>query len=338
MINLNEINKPKLTKELLFKEVSDENIFKYYIPNLEIGKAMNSPLRKDNIPSFGVFLAKHHNELFFKDFKLGSGDCIKYVSLLLNIGYFEALSQIGYDFGLSDKYSLNKGLMSTAREGIFNKSLDKSYKVEYKVINVTNREWKERDINYWNKFGIDINTLEYYNVSPIKWLFINDNVYTVDRLAYAYQEYKDNKLTYKIYQPYSKYKWISNHDKTIHQGYTQLPETGKLLIITKSLKDVMSLCNVSKIPAIGLQNETVLTKESVINEYKDRFEKVITLFDNDQAGITLAFRYNMTYNLPMTLLPYKYKCKDFSDLVKKYGKDIANKILNNLLYELYNNN
>ena len=71
MIDLNHINKPYLTKELLLREVSDENIFKYYIKNLEIGKSMSSPLRKDESPSFGVFFAKSHNELFYKDFKFG---------------------------------------------------------------------------------------------------------------------------------------------------------------------------------------------------------------------------------------------------------------------------
>ena len=330
LIDLNSINKPYLTKELLLSEVSDENIFRYYIKNLHIGKIMNSPLRKDIKPSFGVFLAKPQNELFFKDFRLGSGDCVKFVSELLNISYSEALNQIGIDFGLDNKYKLSNSL-KTPVQGVYNKSIERTYENIPKIINVTYRQWENHDIKFWEKFGITVKILEFYKVFPIKWLFINDNVYAVDRHAYAYQEFKDDILTYKIYQPYSEYKWISNHDKTVHQGYSQLPKTGDLLIITKALKDVMSLCAVMKIPSIGLQNETVMTKDSVIQEYKDRFKRVITLFDNDPAGITLAFRYNSTYDLPIILLPYKYGCKDFSDLVKKLGVDKAREILKELI-------
>lgn len=329
MIDLNHINKPYLTKELLLREISDENIFRYYIKNLEIGKSMSSPLRKDESPSFGVFFAKAHNELFYKDFKLGSGDCIKFVAELLNLSYSEALSQIAVDFGINDNYHCSKRLKSTLN-GVFIKSPETTYTQDSKVISVTYRDWENYDLKFWGKFGINVKILEFYKVFPIKWLFINDDVFPVDKFAYAYQEFKDNKLTYKIYQPYSKYKWINNHDKSVHQGYSQLPQKGELLIITKALKDVMSLCAVMKIPSIGLQNETVMTKESVINEYKDRFKKVFTLFDNDSAGITLAFRYNYTYNLPMLLIPYKYGCKDFSDLYKKYGAESIN-ILNKLL-------
>lgn len=291
---------------------------------------MNSPLRKDKVPSFGVFYASKYNQLFYKDFKIGSGDCIKFVANLYNISYRQSISQIALDFGLDDKYQLDESIKKSSVIGEFIKSPERTYTKSPKIIEVTHRNWEKHDLNYWNSYGISISTLEIYNVLPIKFLFINDSILPVDKYAYAYKEEKDGTITYKIYQPYSVFKWISNHNKTVHQGYIQLPDTGDLMLITKSLKDVMSLCDVTHIPSVGIQNETVLVKTSVIDEYKDRFNKVICLFDNDAAGITLAFRYKHKYDLPFITIPYKYDCKDFSDLVKKYGADTSKEILKEL--------
>ncbi|MFW6311400.1 MAG: hypothetical protein ACOC1K_04105 [Nanoarchaeota archaeon] len=337
-INLNELGKPYITRERLLSEISDENIFRYYISKLEIGRIMKSPLRKDENPSFGVFYASKYNQLFYKDFKLGSGDCIKFVASLYNISYNKAISQIAKDFNLDNKYKLDPDIKKSQVVGEFIKSSKKTYKKNPKIIDITVRDWEKHDLNFWGQYGISESILNAYNVYPIKFLFINNNIFPVADHAYAYKEEKDDKITYKIYQPYSVYKWISNHNKSVHQGYTQLPKTGDLLIITKSLKDVMSLCEVSHIPAIGIQNESVLTKESVINEYKERFKTVICLFDNDNAEITLAFRYNKTYGLPFMTITYKYGCKDFSDLVKKIGVEESRIIINNLIKNVNSNN
>lgn len=330
LIDLNKIGKSYITRDKLLSEISDENIFRYYISDLKIGRVMNSPLRKDKVPSFGVFYASKYNQLFFKDFKIGSGDCIKFVSILYNISYKQAISQIAKDFGLDEKYELDSTIKKSSVIGEYIKSPERTYTKSPKIIEVTYRNWEKYDKNYWNSYGITLPTLQIYNVFPIKFLFINNNILPVDKYAYAYKEEKDGAVTYKIYQPYSAFKWISNHNKTVHQGYTQLPKEGDLMLITKSLKDVMSLCDIAEIPSVGIQNETVLVKTSVVDEYKDRFKKVICLFDNDAAGISLAFRYKHKYDLPFITIPYKYGCKDFSDLVKKYGADKSKEILKQL--------
>lgn len=332
IINLNELDKPFITKDLLLKEVSDENIFRYYIKNLEVGKITNSPLRRDKVPSFGVYYARKYNQLFFKDFKLGAGDCIKFVSWLYKIPYNLALSQIAVDFDLDKKYKVDSSIKKSDIIGIFNNSTTHTYSKKTKIIAIEERSWEYHDLIFWERFGITLDILQRYNVYPVKFLFINENVFPVDKYCYAFEENKDDKITYKIYQPFSeKYKWISNHNRTIHQGYTQLPEKGDLLIITKSLKDVMSLCKVVNIPAIAIQSESLLIKDSVIVEYKGRFYTVLVLFDNDPAGITLSFRYKTKFNLPFIIIPYQYDCKDFSDLVKKYGVEESKKIFNKLI-------
>ena len=160
-------------------------------------------------------------------------------------------------------------------------------------------------------------------------MFYNGNPIKLRSVAYAYQEFKDNQVTYKIYQPYSKeFKWTNNTNYTVHQGYRQLPDSGELLVITKSLKDVMSLLDVIGITAVGIQSESVMMKDSVMNEYKRRFTKVICLFDNDDAGKRLSKKYSDKYNVPHFFMPEMEDVTDFSDLVKAVGIEESRKIFN----------
>ena len=81
MINLNK-TKQYLSKQEIFKYVDDWNIYNFYIqePNLTINKAISSPLRSDEKPSFALFVGES-TEICFKDFNITAGDCIKFVQL-----------------------------------------------------------------------------------------------------------------------------------------------------------------------------------------------------------------------------------------------------------------
>jgi uncharacterized protein YaaR (DUF327 family) len=181
--------------------------------------------------------------------------------------------------------------------------------------------------------------LKKFNVYPITYIFFNDIAIKASSLSYAYAEIKDGEITYKIYQPLESKikKWINNANYTIHQGYNQLPQKGEILVITKSLKDVMSFHDCLNISAIGLQSETVRMKESVMKEYKSRFKHVICIFDNDKAGKELAQSYSHSFSIPFTFVPELEKVKDFSDLVKVKGKQEASKIMKKLINKVIKN-
>ena len=140
----------------------------------------------------------------------------------------------------------------------------------------------------------------------------------------------------KIYQPFSEnYKWINNHNNSIWQGWTQLPESGDNLIITKSLKDVMALYEVAKLPAIAMQSENMLPKRHVFEQLNTRFKAIELLYDNDYDkdpnwGRIFADKFAKEFGLVDSFIPDKYESKDFSDLVKNFGKEKADHIL---LYE-----
>lgn len=342
MYNLNK-EEIFISKEYLLEHLTDYEIFNAYINHPILpGKNILSPLRKEKTPSFGFFMGEH-NELCFNEFKLGvKGDCIKFVQILYNLTYFEALSRIAIDFNLDCddiilKKDVGKSKVFKRKENVLDREEFIS-KIKYGFkLGIKRRDWQIQDISFWNDFGIDIKTLNKYNVVPISYFFIDDQPIKADENAYVFIEYKDNIETYKIYQPFNeKYKWLNNHNNSIWQGWTQLPEYGENLIITKSLKDVMSITENTDFNAVALQSENVLPKEIILNELKQRFKNIFILYDNDfdkeeNWGELFAKRLSEHSNLEYYLIPSKYKSKDFSDLVKNHGLNTARYVLDYII-------
>jgi 5S rRNA maturation endonuclease (ribonuclease M5) len=325
-IDLNSIVfNANLNKEEILKHLTQEEIYKYYTGNkIEIPCTFCSPLRDDNVPSFGLYYHRDGSgTIMWYDHGLGeSGDCFMLVSKMYNLGYTDALYKVLLDFGLSNINVSAKKVKSFSK-------IKKVIQRNPLRIGIKTRKWNKVDATYWSSYGISKKTLIKYNVIPIEYMFYNGNPIKVHKVSYAYQELKDDKVTYKIYQPFSKeFKWVNNTNYTVHQGYRQLPDKGELLVITKSLKDVMSLLDVIGITAVAIQSESVMMKDSVMNEYKRRFTKVICLFDNDNAGKRLSRKYSNKYNVPHFFMPEMENVTDFSDLVKAVGIEESRKIFN----------
>ena len=331
-----DLNKEKqlISKSEILKYFNEIEIFQYYIDDeVALGKVILSPLRTEKKPSFGFFIGEG-NEVCFNDFKLGKGDFIQFLRLRDGLTYFEALSKIANDFNLQDNYickiypkeSSEKAKVRIIKEDIMSK---------YTRFNLGKkaREWQSHDVLFWRQYGIGKETLEFFNVQPISFIFIGNNCFPADKYAYCFIETKDGIETYKIYQPFSEnYKWINNHDESVWQGWSQLPESGRDLIITKSLKDVMCLYEVAKLPAISMQCENMLPKKHVFKQLESRFQNIELLYDNDfdkdpNWGRIFADKFAKEFGLVDSFIPDKYETKDFSDLVKNFGKDVAKHVL-----------
>ena len=331
-INLNSfIYNEQITKEDLFSCIPQDDIYAFYI-GMPVAHSTKicSPLREDNVPSFVLYYHKNGSgTLMFYDFATkDSGDAVVFVSHLFGISFKDALWKIAYDFNLSNtEVSAKRQAIVTAKRVVQKQQVK---------LGIKRRAWGRHDAVFWKQFGITRRTLEKYNVVPISHVFFNGNANKIDKYAYAYIEYKDGTVTYKIYQPYSEhFKWINNANYTVHQGYTQLPKTGKLLIITNSLKDVMSLRDVMRIPSVGLQSESVMMKESVMAEYKSRFTHVVCLFDNDKAGIKLSEEFSKRYDVPHFYIPaFEAWVTDFSDMTKFLGVEDSHQHFKKLLDEI----
>ena len=330
MINLNK-TKQYLSKQEIFKYVDDWNIYNFYIeePNLTINKAISSPLRSDEKPSFALFVGES-TEICFKDFNITAGDCIKFVQLKFGLNYYEALSKIAIDFNFDSDFIVKRN-EHTDYNTVQSFTSIKLREDVLKDLNTYNlgkksRKWTLKDISFWNQFGITLTVLEQYNVEPVSHIFINDKILKCDEHTYCFIENKDGIQTYKIYQPFNKkYKWLNNHNSSVWQGWTQLPEKGDYLIITKSLKDVMSIKCVTGLNAVSLQTESAKPKEQIIEELQSRFTNIYILYDNDYDkeenwGRNFGLAMSNCFNTKQLEIHERYKSKDFSDFVKNKGE------------------
>jgi len=325
----------------ILKYVSDYDIYRAYIPKVEVGSVISSPLRRDTHPSFSIFYSKRANRLLFHDFKEGiTGDVFSFLKLKFpGLTFSQILQDIVWTFALDDKFVCNYKIAGHKK---FDKALTtaSSFKeLEIKRIRVKTRNWEDYDELFWSSYGISRHTLNFFNVSPVEYIFIEnltkstESILKADRYSYGYYENKDY-ISFKIYQPYSKdLKFLGSHDSTVHSGYNQLPGVGDILIITKSLKDVMAIHENSQLPTVSIQSESILMKDKVMHEYKSRFKQVITLFDNDSTGIKLSKLYFDNFGTKSIMIPThsKYPITDYSDVIKHINKKTAIFILNKLM-------
>jgi len=302
------------TEDVILSKTTEYDIYSYYIGHrLIIGSKFNSPLRKDNNPSFGLFISKTTNSLLFKDQSTGeSGNCFKFVQLKCHLGsYREAMNRVSTDLSLN--------LLEQSTQGL---NVRNNYKATRTDIKIKRKNFTKTDDNYWMQFNIYRNVLKRYNVYPISHVWLNDNLmswkYSETTPMYAYQIY--NK--FKIYRPLNSTdeKWMSNCTVNNIQGYAQLPETGDLLIITKSLKDVMTLYSLGY-TAVSANSENTLIPLKVMNDLRQRFKRIVVFYDNDPSGQKGAKEMAQTYNVSTVEIPTSYKSKDISDFIKDYDKE-----------------
>lgn len=343
MINL---NKEFLTKEKLMKYLTDYEVYSKYInQEIIVNKNIYSPFRSESNPSFGFFLGES-GEICFHDFKLRlKGDCIRFVQILYNLTYYEALSMIAVDFDMAEDFYIKKvsrvrTLTDTSNENL-NQSREKALsKVMYKfTLGKKRREWQPHDLLYWKDFGISLKTLKKYNVEPISHTIVNGFPIVADKYAYCFIELKDGIETYKIYQPFSEdYKWLNTHNESVWQGWDQLPISAEAstLIITKSLKDVMAIDENTDCYAVSLQSENVMPKNHVVAELKERFGTCMILYDNDfdkeeNWGQILGKALSEAIGVFNIKIDSKHQSKDFSDLIKNKNVTRAVEIFDNEL-------
>ena len=294
-------------KDLLDK-LTDYDIYSYYVGQFKIGKLFNSPLRSDDKnPSFAIFKGMNGG-LFFKDHGSGEGgNAIKFVKLYKNINTKDELER--ELLRIVRKMNPNSG----------NAIRTYSYSVDSGPtdIGIVRQPFTDVDKQYWKQFHISIDTLKKFQVFSIKYFLCNRVVrgtYKETSPMYAYKV--DDK--FKIYRPLaSKYtKWRTNLTNRNVQGLSELPvEGGNLLIITKSLKDVMCLYEMG-FNAIAASSETTFIPDDILDSLRHKWKNVIMLYDRDKTGMLESRKYSKQYKLDALFVHKRFKAKDISDAVK----------------------
>ena len=294
----------------LLDKLDDYTIYSYYLGPFKPGKLMNSPLRNDDrMPSFAIFSTKD-GALLFKDHGTGvAGNAIKFIKLYR---------------GIETRDELERELLKIVRKTNPNMEIRTNNHTRLVGSGVTDigivrQPFTDVDKRYWKQFHISIDTLKTFNVFSIKYFLCNNTVrgiYKEDNPMYAYKV--DDK--FKIYRPLSsKYtKWRTNLTNSNVQGYAQLPEFGNLLIITKSLKDVMCLYEMGY-SAIAASSETTFIPEDVLKALRSKWKHIVILYDRDKTGMKTAREYSKRYKLDAIFVHKKFKAKDISDAVRDNG-------------------
>lgn len=273
--------------------------------------------------SMCIFVDKSIMQYKYKDFSTGKyGSKIDLVKDLFDIEYSQAVSRIVEDY---NKY---------AKTDDFNNT---KFKVaaKWEIDFVKERIWSDHDAAYWLAYNIGSSLLSIYNVRPIEYYnMVKDEDGKITSLKiegrYMYGYFDKEGNVYKIYQPLSK-KHKFHKVKSYLQGYDQLEYTQPYLVICSSLKDAMCLKSFGyKLEVIAPDSENTIIKPYIVENLKKKYKKVITLFDNDEAGKKAIQKYKEMYNLDGCTLN---NCKDISDAVKQHTAQTINTSLRNLLIQ-----
>jgi hypothetical protein len=312
---LNKQKKDYTLSDILTK-VSQYDLFKKYIGDFKIGKLYSSPFRKDSNPSFGIFCSSKDGHLLFNDLgrKGYCGDIVKFIELLFGItNYQEAINKLVDDFNITTRPIVD---------------IHETYTNIKKDIGVIRQEFTNADIIYWSQYGIDISILKRFNVSSVKHYLVNGlirDTYQDNNPIYCYSVFGKLKK-YKPLEKEKSRKWGGNLSNYDIQGYAQLDFRKKSLIITKSLKDVMVLYKLGY-NAIAPPSENTKIPEEVVKLLKQNFKDITIFYDRDVTGITNTRQLINKYKFNFIFINKKYKTKDISDFVSKFGLEKAKEFL-----------
>ena len=327
-----KIQPASLSKELILDYVPEESIMEHYL-GLPVKKGLfKSPLRSDSNPTCS-FYRNRNGSLIFKDFSGDFyGNVFDVVMRIYNVNYHKALKIIANDFGIKDSLEIPKNpKLIEYTNNKFNKSNITEIQIEMK-------EYSDKELEYWENFGITLKTLKFYNVYSCKHVFLNGSLLTSSSdtdFVFGYYRLDESDIDYfRIYFPNrTRYRFLSNWKSNMLQGSQQLPNYNNILVITKSLKDVMCLYELG-ITAIAPNSETMFMNINQYENLKTRFNRIYLFFDNDLPGISNMNRIKKRFSdIKCIWIPRKYGVKDITDFYKKYGKEDTVNIINTIRNE-----
>ena len=282
----------------LFRSVSSYDIYCNLVgEDIEIGKVILSPIRKDNRPTFLLFVSETKDEVFFKDYAWLGGNVIKFTQLFAlyheNIHLNTFTETVRY---LDEKLGIGLFPGTVKKEIVRRADIDQAYYASKRVIKFKSRPFTERDLEYWQQYHITPDILDLYKVRSVRHFLNEQNevIWTVSTSAIVLAYVIYNKC--KIYRPEDalEFKWRNTCPGHYIQGMEQLKIIGKRenLIITKALKDVMVFFKfIGKLyNIIAPHGETYNFTDKMLSLFLASYKRVIIIYDFDLAGVSAANR------------------------------------------------
>jgi len=317
--------KAPIDKTFIQKRTSPEEIFQHYL-GVEVrpGYKFCNPLRHDENPTCKFYYAG--GELHFSDFAVQTGmDAFDLVMWIYKCSFKESLKHIAEDMGLRDTEDgeRNEWRVDASSLQTYGSSGQRT------SIQVRRADFTKKDAEYLQRHGISRKTAEKFWCYGLDHIWVNGNHIWMRNpqrpaIGYYFGTDEDGVQHWKIYfYEDESDRFLCNTGRI--QGWPQLPETGETVVITKSLKDVMALDSFG-IRAIAPQGETIKPPTEKIEQLKHRFNTVLSLYDFDYAGISMAGFLKREHGIePLFFTDGRfgttdYGAKDFSDYVKGFGR------------------
>lgn len=313
-----------ISKDKVLSYVTEEKVFSlvFGFSPVEL-EYVTSPFRQDDTPSC-YFERLGQNKLRFIDHsRKFYPDCFEAVQVYFGLSSF--YSTLNYIYG---HLIQGKGLAPLPPEKITHEKRDEDTPV---VIHPKTRWFTSHDASFWQPLEITRQQLMNDNVFAVSHVSMfntkkGDISYDVRELCYLYAGFQSNRK--KLYFPERKEaKFISTCMKNDVGCIDSLPPRGKRLIITKSYKDCRVIRNTGRY-SVWFQSEGTIPDIDLLTSIVKRFDEVIILYDNDDAGIRGAMELAALIN---SIFPNKSRaiwlpemlCEkgitDSSDLVKATG-------------------
>lgn len=289
-------------KTILEKTDGGLDIFSYYLGKECLKKKFKSPFRSgDNRPSCHLYLNEPPGEqayYYLQDFgdSRCSGNAFAIAARVLNMSIrndFKAvLERIDQDLCLG-VFEENKGKYSSKPQ--FNRAaikqeISKNKTSSIKTFMPVIQEFMSWELEYWNKYGIDVNTLRRYHVHSLRSV----TFYKADGKSFnifgskaipAYGYFFNDMKGIKVYRPKAENRFLYGGELPTPYvfGWEQLPTQGDIVFITGGEKDVLSLAS-HGYNAIAFNSETAKIPTDKLQQLSQRFGKIIFLYDSDTTG------------------------------------------------------
>jgi hypothetical protein len=308
------------------KQVPDNWIFEYYLnlPERLHGQTVkiHSVFKNEKTPSMCLYADSATSKYKFKDFSSGNyGSAIDLVQTIFNLDFKDAAQRILDDY------------IRSLKSGYIGQTVKP--KQSFQISEYSVRNWIQADADFWKEFGISRTLLEKYNVKPLSYYQMSNGdkvreFFPGRKITYGYFT-KDN-IIYKIYRPNTDKKFMKLAEYV--QGLDQLQYDKHILVICSSLKDAMTLEAMKfKIEVIAPNSENSSLKPDLLNNLRSKYKKIITVFDNDDAGIVAMDKYRTEYGINGCFYPY---AKDISDGVKQNGLSSVRNVMERIMLETIN--
>jgi hypothetical protein len=266
--------------------------------------------------SLSIYYNRDAGEYRWKCFSTGQGGtAVDYMMREWGKSFTETSRQIKADYTAYRQAGHDSGLRPLSAPS------------RWQLTDFSVRRWTSDDAAFWPPYNISSTLLDEHLVRPL-------TAYTMLREpGPAAEKQQEESFTvngpriygyftqagdlYKVYQPENaRRKFMKITDYV--QGFDQL-QSHPALLIASSLKDLMALKSLGlRLDIIAPDSETSLLSFERLTalQHERGYAQIITLFDNDAAGICAMQAYRRRYNLPCAYLPLS---KDAADAVRDHG-------------------